>query len=373
MPLLYAQLPRLFTISIFGAQYHADSLPSASKQDLIDRFGALVHESAVYVDELTHDDSERGAGLSRVWVSYWQSPEDFQQWWSSPVVSDFWSGLADDAGFWRETLHFPSTRFINEVTQDVPSGVGHLRLEPLAPLTEKSGYWGAYRDRLEEATAEDRLSSPLESVPTPKLPDGTIRRGRVQMTSFPDNICYVIEGQDHTPLKEHEGKVWSDKFHRITKRWVTNVLRAGPEGGLLTSRMCHVPESGMIRVEKAESDVPDDPDVYPALNINRKVEVFFFLELKHMERVGRRDKTHVALRTEFMKTYGPGGIMSHGDLLLWVELGILKAQDMEAEYIGCYDGTGFLAYDHHPSFRSTTRFSSTGGAWSKVGSLFGLS
>ncbi|KAK9238151.1 aldoxime dehydratase [Lipomyces kononenkoae] len=365
MPLLAPVLPELFTISIFGAQYHGTS-PPPPKAILIRTFEASLKASAVFVEELIQDDSERGLGLSRIWVSYWKSPDDYYQWWESQEVSQFWSSLPDDAGFWRERMHFSKTRFVTEMSQDIPSGVGHLG--PLEPLTEKTGYWGALRDRIEESTAEDKLPSPLEFVPAPKLPDGTIRRGRVKMTKFPENICYVIEGQDHSLMKEHEGKIWSEKFHRATKRFVTNAVRAGPEGGVLSARLCHVPESGTINVKPSE--IPDDPDIFPALEINRTVEIFYFLEFRYMERVGRRDKAHVALRREFMDVYGKERIMAHGDMLVWVDCGILKSNEIEAEYIGCYEGTGFLAYDYHPEFKSTT-VSRSNGAWARFQGILG--
>lgn len=358
MPLLTAQVPAFFTIGIFGAQYRGEA-PSPATASLIKYFGDLLKTAAQYVDEVVHDDSERGVGSSRVWISYWPTQEKYFQWWRSAPVTEFWSSLSEDAGFWREALQFPSTRFINEVTQDIPSGVSNLG--PLKPLTEKSGYWGAYRDRIEESTKEDRLPSALDTVPEPRLPDGQIRRGRVQISRFPDNICYVIEGQDHTPLKQDEGKLWSKMFHWATKRWVTNVVRAGPGKGMLNARLCHAPESGLMGVEQGE--VPDDDDIYPALDFNRKIEILYFLDLKYMEHIGRFDKGHVKLRKEFMETYGPGGAAAHGDLLLWVELGILKANTIEAEYIGCYEGTGFLAYDHHPSFNAAI---STNGATNGV-------
>ncbi|KEQ57912.1 uncharacterized protein M437DRAFT_70434 [Aureobasidium melanogenum CBS 110374] len=96
--------------------------------------------------------------------------------------------------------------------------------------------------------------------------------------------------------------------------------------------------------------VAQDLDIFPELDFNRKIEILYYSDLRWMERVGRRDKTHVKLRSKFMERYGPDGDMSHGDLLLWVELGVLKAKDIEAEYIGCYEATGFLAYDHDPNF-----------------------
>ncbi|PSN73809.1 hypothetical protein BS50DRAFT_566743 [Corynespora cassiicola Philippines] len=352
MPLIHSSVPETFIISIFGAQYDG-STPAGQKAKLITEFDSLIRVSATHLDPYIEKPSEQGPS-SRIWVSYWKSPVDFREWWASTNIATFWNVLPDDAGFWRETMQFFSSRFLNEVTQELPSGVGHLG--PLSPLTEKSGYWGAYRDRIDEATAQDKLSSPLEHVPNPRPVSNHIREGRVVMNRLPDNICFVIEGQDHSPMQHNETKVWSEKFHRITKRWITNALRAGPDGGLLSARMCHVPESGLIKVQ--QSDTPDDLDFFPELNTNRKLEIFYFLELRYMERLGRRDKTHVALRKEFMDTYGPEGIMSHGDLLLWVELGVLKSNEIEAEYIGCCEGTGFLAYDHHSSFSSTVSFSS---------------
>ncbi|GIZ37912.1 hypothetical protein CKM354_000134100 [Cercospora kikuchii] len=349
MPLLHASLPKTFTVSIFGAQYHGTEL-SVTKALLIDPFDKLLSPHATHVDRVVHDDTERSLGLTRVWISYWTSPSDFQDWFHCTDVETFWSTLPSDAGFWRETLHFSHDRFLNEVTQEQPCGVGHLG--PLGPLTEKSGYWGAYRDRIKEATKEDPLRSTLVEPPVPRQPTGTLRLGRARMIQFPDNLCYVIEGQDHSPMNEEETRMWSAKFHYMTKRWITNVVRAGHEKGMLVSRLCHAPESGQTHVQPSELE--DDSDIFPALEINRKIEIFYFQELRHMEAVGRRDKTHVKLRQDFMEAYGPDGPMSHGDLLLWVELGILKGKDLEVEYIGCYDTTGFLAYDSCDGFASVT-------------------
>lgn len=349
MPLLVPQLPDFFNISTFGVQYHGTT-PSEAKAALIQKFEPMLKESAVFVEDLYHDDTERGLGNSRVWISYWKSPEDFRKWWESPETKQFWASLPEDAGFWRESMRFSSKRFVTEMSQDIPSGVGHLG--PLEPLTEKTGYWGALRDRLQESTHRDILASSIDGVPEPKAPTGDIRRGRVKMTRFPDNICYVIEGQDRTAMTEKETKLWSEKFHRNTKRFITNVVRSGPEAGMLSARLCHVPESGKTKIEASYGT--DEPDIFPALDHNRCVEIFFFLEFRYMERAGRREKSHVALRRDFMDAYAPEGCMGHGKMLVWVDCGVVKSQDIEAEYIGCYDGTGFLAYDHHPSFSSST-------------------
>lgn len=45
-------------------------------------------------------------------------------------------------------------------------------------------------------------------------------------------------------------------------------------------------------------------------------------------------------------------------MLFWVELSIIKAQDIEAEYTYCYNETGFMAYDNMPAFESHNQGSS---------------
>ncbi|EON97808.1 putative aldoxime dehydratase protein [Phaeoacremonium minimum UCRPA7] len=348
MPLLTPQLPDFFNITTFGAQYHGNT-PSESKAALIAEFDTALKAAAVFVEDLINDDTERDLGLSRVWISYWKSPEAFQTWWNCPETKQFWAALPEDAGFWRESLRFSNKRFVTEMSQDIPSGVGHLG--PMVPLTEKTGYWGALRDRLQESTNRNILASSIDGVPEPKAPTGDLRRGRVKITKFPDNICFVVEGQDRTTMTGAESKLWSEKFHRNTKRFITNVVRSGPDAGMLSARLCHVPESGKTKIEPSYGT--DDPDFFPALDFNRCVQIFFFLEFRYMERAGRREKSHVALRREFMEAYEPAGCMAHGNMLVWVDCGVVKSQDIEAEYVGCYDGTGFLAYDHHPDFKST--------------------
>lgn len=51
----------------------------------------------------------------------------------------------------------------------------------------------------------------------------------------------------------------------------------------------------------------------------------------------------------FTEAYGPDGLMSHGDLLVWVGLA-MNGRDMDVEYIGGCDTTGFLAYDGFEGF-----------------------
>jgi hypothetical protein len=79
-----------------------------------------------------------------------------------------------------------------------------------------------------------------------------------------------------------------------------------------------------------------------SLNYNEKVQLFYFKDLRHMERIGRLNKGHVDLRKRFLEYYGPGGEMASGKICFWVETAVLKADEVECEYIGCVEGTGFM-------------------------------
>ncbi|KAI5457376.1 heme-containing dehydratase protein [Mariannaea sp. PMI_226] len=344
-----------FTVALFGCQYHAES-PSQGKLELINTFQSLLKSAAIGVEELEQNDQ-----LSKLWLSYWESPQTFKAWWESADIASFWSSLPDDAGFWRETISLPATRAIYQTNKgDPPAGFAHCG--ELIPLTSKSGYWGAYRSRMTPESPDDKFESPLPSLPEPRPSTGTIRHGRVKMTKFPDNICYVVEGQDYSAMAEKERDYWNENLDGLAKQWITTVVRAGHERGLISARACH--PSGGEKLPEVKSngahDASSSPSdaipgtLLPGLNYASQTQILFWLDLAKMEYIGRTDKVHVKLRRDFFTAYTGGGAMEGGDLWLWVDLGILKGDEIDAEYIGCYDDTGFMAYDDHPLFASET-------------------
>ncbi|KAH7175270.1 heme-containing dehydratase protein [Dactylonectria macrodidyma] len=337
-----------FTVSIFGCQYHAES-PSSSKLGLINKFDNLIKNAAIGVEVLEQNDIP-----TKIWMSYWASPQSFKTWWESDGTTSFWASLPDDAGFWRETFSLPATRSMYESNKAKPSGFGHCG--EAIPLTEKTGYWGAYRSRMTPDSPEDKFSSPLSTLSTPRSPTNNIRPGRVRMARFPDNICVVVEGQDYSEMKGEERQYWDENFDSLTKQWVTTVVTSGPEKGMVSARACHAFDGekilGATKTKTNGEAKPTANGIFPGLDYTRQTQILFWLDLSKMEHIGKWDKGHVKLRRDFMAAYGPGGPVEGGDLLLWVDLGILKGDEIDAEYVGCFDATGFLAYDSHPLFAS---------------------
>lgn len=332
-----------FVYTLFGIQQLGDHQSAATKS-LIESFDRLFKHTSCYLDRVTQDGiylPGNDQGKTLVWIATWKTVAEFQAWWTSKDVTTFWASLPSDAGMWREFLTIPYSRSQYKSTQDRTVGLGaHYRHIPAT----KNGYWGWIRDSIDDVSKTNRFDSLLRPPPAPKRESvpATVVEGRVHMTSFPDNICFNLERQDLSQMTEEETKLWIDEFDEPVRKWMDDLAFALPEDGILSSRMCYDEKMGTYRSSKT---------VYH--NYNMKVEPFYFIDLRAMERLGRSNKGHVEMRNRVLKTYGPGGSMfGVGRMALWVETSILKANEIEAEYVGCVEGTGFMAFRHHEAFQN---------------------
>jgi hypothetical protein len=327
-----------FVYSIFGIQYMGDE-PNLAQQARIDTFHSLITPSAEYIENIIQDNSPSGS-KTRIWLAYWKSLPSYKEWWERSDVAEFWNSLPPDAGTYREVLTVPSGRTQMGLSAEKTEGMAHVGT--VTPYTSKIGYWKCYRDRYSEASEENRLESSLSTPPEPETATGKIRAGRVRMNTFPDNLCFVVEGQDHSAIGEEEKSHWFENFDDSVTKWISDLETAGPAAGILDTRLCYAPSSGTYRNQS--------PVV---LNYNRKVQLFYFLDHGYMEKIGRSNKGHVVLRNNFLKDYCPGGKMADiAKLLLWVETSVVKKGEIECEYVGCLEGTGFMAYDKSDAFKS---------------------
>ncbi|PYI01555.1 hypothetical protein BO78DRAFT_390946 [Aspergillus sclerotiicarbonarius CBS 121057] len=327
-----------FVYSIFGLQSPSDQ-PTVQQEALRAQFDSLITPHATHIDRLLQNGcttAQQPTGKTVIWLGYWATRTQYLNWWTSSAVQTFWTTLpATDAGMWREILTPDASRTQYGTNEPDPhrTGLGHLG--PRMSIADKSGYWGCYRQRMAASTG-DRFTTPIKrdlvpqrpSLDTNKadapVPDGIRRQpGRVHLTQFPDNICFVVEGQDHSRISEAEKAYWFEHFDQSVNTWMADlVLTPGPDTGMLDSRLCFAPESGRFRTGST---------ALPALDYHKKVQLFYFKDLRHMERVGRSNKGHAALRSRFMAAYGPDGEMSAGSIGLWVETTVLKGHEMEYE------------------------------------------
>lgn len=329
-----------FIYGIFGLQL-PENQDISWKQILIEEFSALISPYATHIDRFVQDGcAEPGKGTTMIWLSYWKSQTGYLSWWNSPNVSQFWSNLPLSSGMWREVMSPSASRTQYMTNNTEPVGLGHLGTR--ISVGDKTGYWGCYRHRM-SAHSNDSFVSPIERDLDTRHPAmeslGGERPRRVVMNKFPDNLCFVVEGQDHSNITPEEKEYWYENFDSQVTQWMQDLFSAGPDSGILGSRMCYAPDTGVFRDSSPQ-----------ALNYNKKAQFFYFKDLQHMEHIGRTNKGHAALRGHFMRAYSPKGAMESGKLSLQVETTVLKRGEIECEYIGCEMGTGWLALACHPEF-----------------------
>ncbi|KAJ5093789.1 hypothetical protein N7456_009650 [Penicillium angulare] len=357
-----------FVYALFGVQLHNKDLDE-KQSSLIKQFDSLIQGFPTYLDRLTQDGgASPNCGLTQVWVAHWSTQQAYEAWWTRRDVVSFWASLPDDAGMWREIISPHSSR-TQHGTNHAPGPIGLGRLGERVSVADKSGYWGCYYRRMSASntgrtilkTSLDRPLSRSEGIrlskgdsssslasSSPAARDREIRRGRVNMHSFPDNLCFVVEGQDHTHLTSEEKVYWEQQFSVPVNRWITDLTTTGPQdpdSGILDARLCYDPASGPFDC--------NGPDSLPQLKYNRKVQFFYFTDMRHMLSMGKQHSEHVRLRAQFMEAYGPGGPLHDiAKICLWAETSILKPDEIECEYIGCVEGTGFMAFESLEEFQA---------------------
>ncbi|KAJ5273754.1 hypothetical protein N7478_008879 [Penicillium angulare] len=354
--------------ALYGIQLHSE-YPDEKESSLIKQFDSLMQDFPTYLDRLIQDGgASPNPGRTQVWLVHWSTRQAYEAWWTRPDVTAFWTSLPDDAGMWREIISPHSSR-TQHGTNHAPGPIGLGYLGARVSIADKSGYWGCYYHRMSASTtgreilktsldrplsrSEGIRMSKVDSISSlasssPPVRDRAIRHGRVNMHHFPNNLCFVVEGQDHTHVSSEERIYWEQHFSVPVNRWITDLITTGPhdpKSGILDARLCYDPVSGPFHC--------NGPENIPQLKYNRKVQFFYFTDMGHMLSMGKQHSEHVKLRAQFMVAYGPGGyLQDKAKICLWAETSILKPDEIECEYVGCVEGTGLMAFEGLEEFQT---------------------
>jgi hypothetical protein len=354
----------VFSCALFGVQY--DGELTAEKKKLITTLFHLLGQSANRVDHLQDESHgvQQAGPRTTTFVAYWLKSSDYDGWKRSDTVEEFWKNLPDDAGVWREVMTVPKSRYMFAANQHETACLATVL--GLKPSTDE-GYWGVYRHRLSETPDEhtdpnDTFTSPLVTSPKAKGASPAtdqeakqvvdlsrsgeqqqkIRLGRVRLTKIPDNLCYCREGQRRPGLtaNKEELETWKEKLAPYAQSWMNHLDSERNKNGVVSFSFNIGKETSF---DRDSPDFGSDGNSSEAAVIPEADQLMYFLDLAHFERAGRSWKDHVKLRQTTMEMYGPGGPHSgDGKLSLFVELCVLKSGDLEAEYIGCKEGTGLM-------------------------------
>lgn len=211
-------------------------------------------------------------------------------------MKEFCDELLADAGIWRGILTATANRVENACTAELKNrmnGVGELE-----PFGDKIGYWGCVRHRIPDVNLGDKLASSLEEMP-PRVPETTtICFGRTTAINLLNNICFLVEGQDHAGMSAEVKALWFEEFDALVTGWMGYLAEYTTANGLFDVRMGHVSDYGTFK-----TGTPIN------LNHKRKTEMFCWQDMSKFERVGRIHRGHVKLRKRWIEIYGPGGEM----------------------------------------------------------------
>ena len=346
----------LFTYALFGIQH--DELTENKKQTIVDLF-RLLHSSADRVDHL-QDESHgipRRSPSTTTFVAYWKDSQKYLKWKESEDTIAFWDRLPDNAGVWREVMTVPKSRYMGAASQYQTSG-----LATVLGLKQSSdeGYWRVYRHRLSQTPdkytdPEDSFTSLLMTASEAKVDSenqvinlestssNKVRLGRVKLTKIPDNLCFAREGQRQPHLGKVELETWLEKLAPYARSWMDHLDTSRNKNGVVSFTM-HIAHENTDPTQKKDIQ-PDEDLALPTTAVAESNQLMYFLDLAHFEQAGRSFKDHVTLRKRTLDLYGPDGQHSDGKLSLFVELCVLKSGDLDAEYIGCKEGTGLMCFE----------------------------
>ncbi|KAF5971722.1 aldoxime dehydratase [Fusarium coicis] len=166
---------------------------------------------------------------AQIWLSYWW-PESHAKWWPSPDAKQFWDELLEDAGVWREIITATANRVQNACTAELKNRMNGLG--EMEPFGDKIGYWGCVRHHIPDVSLGDKLASSLEEMPARVPETTTIRPGRVIVTDLPDNICFLVEGQDHSGMSAEEKALLFEDFDELATGWMGNLTKDTTANGI---------------------------------------------------------------------------------------------------------------------------------------------
>ncbi|MGR8947673.1 MAG: phenylacetaldoxime dehydratase family protein [Gammaproteobacteria bacterium] len=242
-------------------------------------------------------------------------------WWQSAPLQKWWQSKAQDmqpeAGYWREVLNTDKDRF--NYAAGVEDKVGSAAVLPLKP-SNTFGYWGSYRDRL-PASVQDSFESEFTEVP-PILSHKT--KGRRLKVAIPDNLCLIREGQAWGNCGAEEKAVWDEQMAAVVDEWV-GFLGSDPQvTGCLSVRQCN------------------ELDVQTGKPQPKQCQIAFLLSLGHIEHAARTHVAHLAVHKAFVRMYREPAF--DPKMHVWVEVHILKKDDLETEYVNCHEKTGLMPF-----------------------------
>jgi hypothetical protein len=152
---------------------------------------------------------------------------------------------------------------------------------------------------------------------------------------------FVNEGQKQQAASQEELETWLESIAPHAKSWIEHLDTERNKTGVV-SFTTHIRHEQPALKLSADDLIPEAVFELDNNLVAETNQLGYFLDLAHFESAGRSHRGHVQLRKNTFALYGPGGKMEKGNAILFVELCVLKPGDLDAEYVGCVEGTGLM-------------------------------
>lgn len=276
--------------------------------------GPSVHETMRFTDEQGY--------VNAVLVAYWTEPERHARWQRDSSFAAWFADdarLAEDVGYWRETLVVPYDRQ-ETIYSDPDYRIGLARCAgAVVAATTTNGYFGAARDRLPISAVE-----PLDgamAVQRREVPADTFAGRRVRALT-PLNLTTIRSGQFWHDADAEQTQDYEDSLQPKLMEGMAYLSEHDEETSTLSLRiMTNLDEEGNERQETS---------VYAA-----------FASLELLERWAASHQTHLKIfghAIEAKKHWG-----DDRQVVTWHEVFVLLP-GAGFEYVNCHAQTGLLPY-----------------------------
>ncbi|KAH8816529.1 heme-containing dehydratase protein [Xylogone sp. PMI_703] len=343
------------TFAIFGIQYVE---LTDEKISYFTRLTSLLRDNAAHIEyHLQPMDPTTGLDYHTiVIVTYWFESSIHKAWWNGLAVQSFWNENVPsngDAGVWREVLQVSPGRFMHATGNSIRVGFAaasafqNLEYSSTNTVAERKKYWGIYRERLPDwsddpfqseysvSTSETTGQNKTIKLHDPNIKQkNPIRQERVYLPRGIDNLLWVHEYQDYTGADEFEHNLWREKIADHISSWIDHLNTKRRENGVLSFRNTRI----LAPIGEGTTVNPES---------QKGGQFMYFVDMAHFEASGKAFRDHRLGRSRMEHLYRAGGSLGdgRGKIKLMVELAVLKADDFEAEYIGCREGTGLMSYE----------------------------
>ena len=311
-----AVLPREKVAVLFlGVQStDAGSLRQSTFADLVKFGGGEL--APVYADFASFTDPQ--GYLNRVAALYWLKPDDFGAWLQLPAVAEWRAQVtaSSSVGLWWEPVVVRADYMETIAFKEFLRGVSGCPAMDFA-TTDRSGYWGAARDRI-PAAAHD-LFEPTAGAAEPQN-GASIQHCKIRP---PENMAVIRSGVSWEACKGEQLKDYQERIRPALDAGM-DYLRNNPR------------DTGCFALRQVNCVDRDGGDLDEGYSLGA------FVSLAHLESWAKVHPSHLAIYSRAMAARRK--YQDKLQLRTYNEIFIIGADNPPFEYFNCHPQTGLLQY-----------------------------